>query len=545
MPWNTILFDATGKIKDARVGGGPPPLTVTGTPVAETTTASGNIAQAELLTATGTPAINTTAASGIIGENVFASFPRLGHYAQGGWGGTGMDARGGLFARCERLGKYDYVIVGTGRTWHYNGIDGSFRLDDLVALIKSFSIIDTKVIHYVDVPDIVRTGQLPLWNLIRNKLATETGPNGSDWYLRDENGCNVTSFPTVRSDCPPSSASTWRTNHSELVIPDANGWRYPTWFANAWHANASDVGDWVTGSGFGIRSEYGFEGVFLDVMAVKGKVTADWDQDGFNENRNSVQVIDWVTKGHVEHVDAWRALEPSFLIMGNYASQIASTTDYDRTPPRFFDLLEGPNSEHLLGRSFSHETFGNNENAIMLAMKRMMSFNAVSRAAGIQGYELFDGANAVKPASYSETDWVRYALCICLQDDCWLSMKDDVVLTGWPLIANEYDLNMGSALQLPNYGATPSGYNSFQNGVYKREYFNSATGVGYIALFNPKDNGQQIITLPVHSGFQWNRLGIADFPGGVDDPDVNDGATNILTQTMDARTGIIIKRQVI
>jgi hypothetical protein len=465
------------------------------------------------------------------------SFPRTGLYSQGFWSPTGLDSKGGLFARLSRMAKYKYCIFGNVRAWTYDGIDGGiYRVRDLPTLTKSFSTVNTKCFMYVKSVEVSRASTADQYEKIRAKCASEVGPNG-DWYLRNFQDCHVSSFPVKGPDCA-EIASTWRTNHSELTTPDSRGLRVPDWTARLDHYDeryGDDPGDWAS-NGDGIHSEDGWEGIFIDVMAATGKVGADWDGDGVDEDKEGQQVIDWVTIGHVNHVNAWRALEPDFIICGNFASNASQIARYNLVPPRFYDFIDGPNSEFMMGESHASEEWATNEDEVMGYMKRIMSFNAVSRAAGAQTYELFDAKNTTKPAGVSDADWTRYGLCICLQDDMWYSGTDLVTLAGFPLICNEFDYNLGQSAGPPDYGATASGYNSYENGVYLRKF-----EFGY-ALFNPKNNGQQTITLPVEAGYRIDRLGAADFPDPVENPSVNDGATNILTQTLEPRTGIILKR---
>jgi hypothetical protein len=109
-------------------------------------------------------------------------------------------------------------------------------------------------------------------------------------------------------------------------------------------------------------------------------------------------------------------------------------------------------------------------------------------------------------------------------------------------ILDEYSFNLGARVGAVNYdgndpttATTGSGYDAFEDGVYLSEFTNG------LAIVNPKANGQQTITLPsAGAGFQWDRLDAADFDN--QDPGVNDGTTNITTQTLPERHGIIIAR---
>ena len=143
----------------------------------------------------------------------------------------------------------------------------------------------------------------------------------------------------------------------------------------------------------------------------------------------------------------------------------------------------------------------------------------------------------------SDAAWCRYGLATTLQDNGYYGCP-----TSGGFVDN-YDLdefyyNLGVAIDEPAYDGdnpetdvTGSGYLAYESGVYLRKFQFGA------AIVNPKDNGQQTITLPSESGFHWDRLGSSDFPGRtLQEPSVNTGATDITSVTIDARRGLIIRR---
>jgi len=446
------------------------------------------------------------------------TFPRLGVYQIGNWGVNMVNnIPGGLTGRAERIAKHDLAIIGTWKQWAYDEADATKDGTNLALYIKSFNA-NIVLYKYENVIEInVGSSQLDEHVSKRNKADSEHNLTG-DWWLRTSIGDKTSSWPGAD-----------RVNHSDAVDVDANGLTYAQWHALChYYDEGENPGEDYDIDGYGVKKAYGWDGIYFDVMDWDARVTADWDEDGDDEPQHETEAVDRMTTGHIDAINAWKTLEPDFKYAGNYAVNVRQN-EYSSVPARLFDAVNGPLFEHAL----KTEGWGGT-NEFLAQMKLLMTFST-----GLDPrHEFIDASNQnEQPVTHSLSDWCRYGLCMTMLDDGYFGMRRSPAESDDCVVINEYDIDVGVAIDPPDYGATSSGYNDYQLGVYKREF---ADG---LVLLNPKGNGERTVSLPsAGAGFQWDRLGAADFTEAVEDSDVNDGATNITSQTLPERHGIIIKR---
>ena len=451
------------------------------------------------------------------------TYPKLGLYAIGNWGVGMADETywpNGLTSRAQDIAQVDVAIIGWWRIWSYDN-EVTKDTSNLATFIKSFNP-DVVLYAYTILWELNASGCCH-WEFMRNKIESESGLGGNpvnDWYLRNPAGDNLTTF-----------SNTWRVNHTEAVTPDANGLYWYEWYARFQHANSGDAGDWAY-YGHGIRSEHDYDGVYNDVMRWEGKVSgADWDGDGQVDGKEDPDIVELNTIAHVGYIDEWLSLEPGFLTGGNYGVNCQDTPgEYPNVPERMKGVVNLTLFEWWMGRSFSIEEWGG-WNLAMRSMKR-----CIEMSKGDPNHAMMHGV----VDDHTEADGIdryqmgRYFLASVLQDNAYAAIQ--LNQNERTFFMDEYQFDLGQPLEAADRTTShSSGYEPEQNGVHWREFDNG------IAIVNPKGNGTQTITLPsAGAGCQWNRLDAADYDN--QRPGVNDGATNVTSQQLAERDGIILQR---
>lgn len=391
-------------------------------------------------------------------------FPRLAAGQIGGW--EKYDE-----TRIRNIAKHDVAVLGLWREWS----GGGYTVTTLPAHIKSLNP-NIKLANYTIVHE-VNPNYFPA---IHKKITGEKGANGTgDWYLRDANGNHTSSWP-----------ETYRINHSSLVTPDANGQRFPQWFARDWY-NTLANGAW--------------DAVYSDAQTVDTLVTAAWD-GRTNLGQTDPQAVALHAQGHIAYHDAWASIKSDWMFFANMGDQ----ADPSRSVPSGYQgLNEGGWFEGIMGLSWSPETWGG-WNAMMNWYRKGMSLlkaprigmfhNITSNALGINEYR-----------------WNRYGLASCLMDDGYymVTVDDGYAEQRW---YDEFDVDLGHAIDPPQTQA-------WSNGVYKREFQNG------LVLVNPRGNG----TKTVNVGQGWKRF------SGQQDPSHNNGQP-VTSLTLNDADGIILVR---
>jgi len=369
MPWNSIVFDSDGKIKDARVPSG------------------------ELLTASGTPSINEITALGSINADVFAA-PRIAAYMIGGVNAWAEDASGGEYIR-EGIAKLDLVILGmnTDIIDDTTTPGGTMSRQDIVADIKSRSINDEGgdiwIFDYANGQETANTG-----GTTANKLYDETGPAGaaanwdtqsigkggqgdtpqgtdltptgpyastglpvSDWWGRDGSGFKRYTFT--------ASTVPFTINVTTFVDTDSLGRYYPEFGVDNTIGPKQLDPFLISNGGPG----YGRQGIniYIDVFDLRPlSDNIDWNGDGVNDQARSffdafnqvhqddnatvigggvVSAGEW-RGGRRSIVDILKTRYPGIAVIGNVTTWVKQNTT-------FGDILRDVQPEYQLVKGTS------------------------------------------------------------------------------------------------------------------------------------------------------------------------------------------------
>ena len=465
-------------------------------------------------------------------------YPRIAAYAVGGGVYTPTNSDGVTLAeRIATLAKCHIVVWGGWRGWSYDGED----MQSICGTIKAASTLpnDPIIVKYVGVPTYLSLGDGPDNKHPRLKILQETGPNGTDWALRDTVGGNtaIQGFST-----------SFLINHSEYVTSDANGYTMPTWrglFITADDGDSTE--DWaraVDGEsyniGFGIKPDYDWDGVWFDNPSWYGFTMQfgdpDIDQDGTPDVQHSDKYIAMQAKWTYECSAAIRSRYPEFIIGGNNGANTNSGKGWDvhGVPPangKIFpvsmrDDFNIISQEFHMGVTWSEETWGT-WNGIMRNYKNGIFFSTRDNSYCTFGHgsQALGSDNGARPTSHTVTEWVRYGLCSCLQDDGYFTPSATHSYASEVRI-DEMDYDLGQAISSPDYDASPSvsesGYNAKTDGIYWREFDNG------IAIVNPKDNGNKTnVSLPsAGNGKVWKTF----------------AGSTVTTFDLEQRSGLILKR---
>ena len=275
----------------------------------------------------------------------------------------------------------------------------------------------------------------------------------------------------------------WDTNFTAWTRPDAVGRRWPQWLAER---NYSVF----------FRDIPEFDIVFLDGVGAP-RVTADWNLDGVNDDRNDPRILAAHYAGHVAEWKRLHELAPKLLLVGN--------TDNDLASPELRGRLDGGFLEGLMGPGWSLEV-RNGWNAMMERYRAVLRNTRAPRIVGfnVQG----------NPADYR---FFRYAYASCLLADGYFSFTD--AARGYSSVPwfDEYDFKLGTALA----GAPLA---PWSQDVWRRDFQNG------VVLVNPADAPRTV------------RLG----PGllrivGKQDPATNNGSAAVAV-TLAPKDGIVLRR---
>jgi hypothetical protein len=374
--------------------------------------------------------------------------------------------------RLDTISKADVALLSFWVGW--GPIDGQ-SMADIVDYIRANNP-DIVLAPYTNVTE--TRDSTPI---LADKVSSENGPGGNgNWWLRKSDGTRTSHWP-----------GNFSVNHSNFVTPDANGERYPGFYAQY----AYD----------GMISQALFNAVFLDAMSGQAYEVADWNGDGVDDARDSAVAIQAVSEGHVEYVNQIRLLKPGIIVIGN----IGNSFHPARTMPAAYNqLIEGGLLEGFMGRTWSIESWG--------GWQEMMT--QYHEAVGVlRGPKI-----AILNAHVGETDYrlMRYGLTSTLMDNGYFAADParDGEEYNWQFWYDEFDLDLG-------YAVDPRQTAAWSKGIYRREFDNG------LVLVNPRGNGQQTVNV----GPGWKRF------NGSQDAIHNSGQVAETISLLDA-DGIILLR---
>jgi hypothetical protein len=409
-------------------------------------------------------------------------------------------------ADSRHIAKHHVAILATHRTWK----GGGFDMATLPAHIKSYNP-QVKLFKYLNANQLDGTG-VQAW--IPKKLYSERGGGGrGDWWKRTTSGNHINGF----------GAGKYQINVTLQTTPDKSGLQWPQWFVRYWNAAPGDSGSWVAPAGYpkgrGLR-EGDWDGVFLDDQYISTGVfapsNADLNNDRLNDPPKDLRTVHWVVAGHAAVVSEWRKVQPSRLVLGQYAALAGESESYS-------ELLAGVHDGALIQDMTRKDRQGGGWPVMMQAYRRSLSLAGGPKIV-IFHNNIKDLLNANADMSVYQAN--RYGLTSALMDNGYYA----VMAPGQT--RPEFDefyggrVHAASKLGYLGYPKAPPQTKAWSQGVYRREFTNG------LVLVNPKGNGTR--TVSVGSG--WRRI------DGSQDRNHNNGqsATSV---TLKEQDGIILIRR--
>ncbi|HWA86812.1 MAG TPA: putative glycoside hydrolase, partial [Opitutus sp.] len=407
------------------------------------------------------------------------------------------------------LAKHDFVILGMYPGFERGGKKPAELLREIRARNPALVIGNyTNVMETYDKP---MAGPNPAYSDFIAKLSGEKGPAGApagspnDWWARNSEGALVGegAYPRTRM-----------TNTTYFVQPDADGMRYPQWYAQN-----------------SLRAEHfstaGFDFMFSDntyadpTMFSTTPGRPDRDRDGHDDS-GPASAREF-RLGLATYVMKFRQLEPGMFEMGNVGGQRHS---HPLATPELQDLLGAALYEGMMGAGWSEETWSGWSVAMdnYRSLAANVSFPGLILAAAhgtADGRAMDEKVRAQFPSGYA---FMRYALTSALLGDAYFSYSDNGYSIERCKWFDEFDLKLGHAVDPPS--ATP-----FENGVYRRRFQNG------MVLVNPRTNPDRTPrtaeTVTIEPGYRRFR--------GRQDPVTNNGEP-VSKLTLAAGDGIILVR---
>ena len=387
----------------------------------------------------------------------------------------------------QALAKNDILILGMWRRWSkvddVTGVQLTIR-DVVVDIRRRAAAAGNSGIRIAKYTAINESSSDPSSGASRErweKLHSEIGPGypiNNDWWARTKDGEHTSSWP-----------GQWHVNLTEYVQRDRNGDTYPEWAVQ-------------TDYEVFFRDTPEFDMWFFDNWFYRPRVTADWDGDGSNDDRNSESVRGDFRQGYMNALRRVRQLAPNLIVMGNVNGEV-STISGMLTEPEYKGQLSAL-YEGAIGLSWSAEEWGGWEH--MMQQYRITASNAQHNLILITVHGRED--------DYAT---MRYGLASCLMDNgyyYYTSIENRYKSALW---FDEYDVDLGRAIDPPQF-------NAWQNGVYMRRFEKG------MALVNPKGNGTRTAQV---------GLGYKHISGTQQDPSVNNGQP-VETVISSERDGLIL-----
>lgn len=405
------------------------------------------------------------------------------------------------------IARYNVVMFGLWRTWESNGYTVKTLPSYLKSLNPNVKILNAQAIVQTD-----NTRPKSVAD-IYDKMFAEAGANGNgDWWLRTADGSHIAGY---RNDY-------WRRNISPIVTPDRQGRSPAEWHFQWLYAKSTDGVDRAT-TGFGMR-EGDWDGIYQDDQYLSGYFSpvADYNSDGFNDDRTNPTVQKWIIDGHWSYRNAVKSAEPTWLFFGNIASYLAEVDDGKYAMPEsLIGINDGAIFERINQREYYTGWAG------MMRRYRLGLSWLTGPRAGVFMVDIKTFRDFYPQANFSDYRWNRYALCSALMDDGYYSIHDrsggEFQTVPW------FDEFWGGSLRRIGYLGYPVDapqLAAWSKGVFRREYANG------LVLVNPKGNGQQTVNI----GTGWKRM------SGTEDPVHNNGQPATLI-TLDEQDGIILLKE--
>ena len=288
--------------------------------------------------------------------------------------------------------------------------------------------------------------------------------------------------------------SAWDVNITNWSKPDADGLRFPEWYAKRSYLAFKDVP---------------FDIWYNDNVSYRpyDKI-ADWKNNGTNQSNNDYDIQVAYRNGQANEWVAERKLAPSAIIMGN--------ANNDLSYPEYKHRLNAAFFEAAIGADWSVET-KNGWNAVMERYHNLENniYQPDKKRPKIVGFNVWGNSKDYKT--------MRYGLTSCLMDDGYFSFSGITNPNGVGAYSSvpwfdEYDIKLGRAITVPQT-------KPWSGAVYRRDFENG------IALVNSSKDSAATIT--IEKGFRHFL--------GTQDSYINSGVP--VTQiTLQPRDGVILVR---
>lgn len=406
------------------------------------------------------------------------------------------------------LAKYDYALLGIYKGWR----SGPAAARAAVQAIKKLNprmLVGNYTILESTYWDETKPSNKAVWEPLR-KLYDSTGPtkNGgtwtpNDWWARTETG------KLVISPGYPSAAT---ANVTEFVTPDANGDRFPQFYAK-----------WANAELFAPVPEY--DVWYSDNAFYQPRVNADWDRDGKLDSKNDRTVAASLRRGIAGYWAEINRLRPGLMVMGNVDGHYPLNGKLEGflTEPEYDHKLQGALLESALGRRFSEERQSGWDH-VMAAYRSLIDHTAAPHLVVFDTKLTPDGrlfepeAERVNYGGGAPYAAMRYGLASTLMEDGYFAAKNGGYSLKSAIWFDEYD--RAGAADTSWLGAAIDGpqRQPYQDGVYLRRFEHGAALVNPRGAPNTRDTNRQAVDvlLPV-------KLGKFKHLAGKQDPATNNG----------------------
>jgi len=371
----------------------------------------------------------------------------------------------------KALARMDVVILGFYRGWQPDGYAPTTTLA-MRKVVRALKALNPKILvgQYTVLSEAHDDPDDAADRDERDKLYA------SKWWLLDAAGRKVQWTPQYRA---------WEVNLTAWSQADPDGRRWPQWLAERTYAVF-------------FRDIPEFDIVFLDGVGAP-RVTADWNLDRKNDDRNNPAILAAHYAGHVAEWNRLRELAPGQLLIGN--------TDNDLANAQWRGRLDGAFLEAQMGPGWSLEARAG-------WAKMMERYRAVlqnTRPPKIVGFNV--------QGSPTDYRFFRYAYASCLLDDGYFSFTDQSREYSSVPWFDEYDHKLGRAFSGPPAGP-------WSQGIWRRDFQNG------VVLVNPTTSAK---TVDLEPGLR--RL------AGNQDPKANNGSV-VSQVALEPKDGIVLLRQV-
>jgi hypothetical protein len=463
----------------------------------------------------------------------------------GASGGDATDANGGKgqvpgFPRLGSClignGGYDSGYVQWASKIGVNVIGGNYHgagaayyggsRESLVQAIHSQSSVGAKVFQYYITDNDYE--DWPLGSVDSSHVLYVTGTSGqcaqNPWFVQ---------HPVGQTVC--------NTNQTTFTPPYPDGLHLEGEQAKAFVALIN---------GSSVDAAPSVDGTFRDNTGLLPQIAGDYLRNGTEEQTNDADAGLWIRQGVAEGLDYLHS-NSSFITLGNIAGWgiPQSGGGFDATP--IAGKVQGGLMEGTFGYSWSAEVWGGfatSKGQYQFSMAhtgapQLVMVHHNNLKANGSDPTAFD-ANG-NPAAYGTPyQAARYGLAFTLMDDgYYATATSSAYLSTGRDWFDEYavDPATGVALAFPNVDAglgylgqpTDAPWPApLSSGVYERHFRNSATGISWVVLLNPKGNGARTVQL----GQPMRKL------TGTQAPAINDGAT-VTSISLSDRDGLILQVQ--